>query len=44
MRANQCLHRVTEITAPGVRRVIINMAFEETPEPVYGLTANILYS
>lgn len=44
MRANQCLHRVSEITAPGVRRVIINMAFEETPDPVYGLTANLLYS
>lgn len=44
MRANQCLHRVSEIVAPGVRRVIINMAFEETSEPVYGLTASLLYS
>lgn len=44
MRANQCLHRVTEIVAPDVRRVIINMAFEETADPVYGLTANLLYS
>ena len=44
MRANQCLHRVSEIVAPDVRRVIINMAFEETSEPVYGMTANLLYT
>lgn len=43
LRADECLHRVTEITAPGARRVVINIAFEDTPEPLYGLTANLLY-
>lgn len=43
MRANRCLHRVKEITAPGARRVILNIAFEETSKPLYGMTANLLY-
>jgi hypothetical protein len=44
LRADQCLHRVTELTSKHSRRVVINMAFESTPNPTYGFTANRLYA
>lgn len=43
MRADRCLHRVTELTAPEARRVALNLAFEQTPSPRYGHTATALY-
>ena len=43
MRADRCLHRVAELTAPGARRVALNLAFEQTPSPRYGHTATALY-
>jgi hypothetical protein len=44
LRADQCLHRVTELTSTQGRRVVINIAFEATPNPTYGFTANRLYT
>lgn len=44
MRADSCLHRVSELTAPAARRVVLNLAFEQTPCPRYGHTATLLYA
>ncbi len=43
LRADRVLHRVTELTREGARRVVINLAFEATPNPTYGSTATKLY-
>lgn len=42
-RADECLHRVTELYDASVPRVVLNLAFEVTPQPHYGLTASLLY-
>ncbi len=41
-RADLTLHQVTPIIGNG-RRVILNMAYDNTPEPQYGITATRLY-
>ena len=44
LRADLCLHRVTPLTVPGAKRVILNMAFEWSPDVWRkGLTAQILF-
>lgn len=43
LRADRVLHRVTELTAPGARRSVINLAYEATLNPAYGVTATKLY-
>jgi len=44
LRADRCLHRVAPITSEGVRRVILNLAFEAKPETYRkGVTATYLY-
>ena len=42
LRGGQCLHRVSELTAPHYSRLALNMAFENTPSPTYGETAYFL--
>ena len=44
LRADKCLHRVTPLSSHGVRRAVINMAFEATPVTLYGESANVLYA
>jgi hypothetical protein len=44
LRADRCFHRVTPLTATNVRRVVINVAYEASPETAYGSTASTLYS
>ena len=43
LRADNALHQVTELKKEGVQRVIINLGFENTPDPKYGHTASDLY-
>lgn len=43
LRADQCLHRVTPLESNGISRIVLNLGFEATPEPVYGTTATRLY-
>ena len=43
LRADRCLHRVTELNVNGARRVALNLAFECTTRPTYGHTATALY-
>jgi len=43
LRADQCLHRVTELSSGQLRRVVLNFAFEATAHPAYGATADKLY-
>ncbi|HAN90734.1 MAG TPA: hypothetical protein DCQ33_01465 [Nitrospira sp.] len=42
LRADRALHRTTELWG-GQRRVVLNMAYEATPNPHYGSTATRLY-
>lgn len=43
LRADKCLHRVTEIVGTGGGRSAMNLGFECTPNPAYGPTASALY-
>jgi hypothetical protein len=43
LRADQCLHQVTALSAKGVSRIALNLAYEATRNPRYGRTANMLY-
>lgn len=43
LRADRCLHRVTELKPGGGRRVALNFAYEATAQPTYGRTASLLY-
>jgi hypothetical protein len=44
LRADRCLHRVAPITSEGVRRLILNLAFEAKPDTHRkGVTAAYLY-
>ena len=43
LRADRCLHQVTALRREGARRFALNLAFEATPHPIYGNTANRLY-
>lgn len=43
LRADKSMHRVTGLLKDGVRRAALNLGFETTPRPEYGLTASILY-
>jgi hypothetical protein len=43
LRADQCLHRVAPLSAPGRRRVALNFAYEATPTATYGDSATLLY-
>lgn len=43
LRADQALHRVTGLKRDGIRRIVLNLAFEASSSPVYGNTASILY-
>ena len=42
LRADRCLHRVTEL-APQRQRKALNLGFEATATPKYGITATRLY-
>ena len=44
LRADECLHRVTELTMEGSRRTMLNFAYQAMPETDYGATATKLYS
>ncbi|QDL08481.1 hypothetical protein DP113_11710 [Brasilonema octagenarum UFV-E1] len=44
LRADQCLHRVTELVRENICRVAVSLAYEATPDPKYGFTATRLYS
>lgn len=43
LRADLNLHRVTPLKRPGERRAAINLAYQATPEMIYGETADLLY-
>ena len=43
LRADHNLHRVTPLTKVEVRRAAVNMAYQSTPDTLYGQTANLLY-
>jgi hypothetical protein len=43
LRADKCLHRVTEVVGQGGVRSAMNLGFECTPNPAYGHTASALY-
>lgn len=43
LRADHNLHRVTPLTKAGVRRAAVNMAYQSSPDTLYGQTANLLY-
>jgi hypothetical protein len=43
LRADECLHRVTPLNVEGVRRAVLNLGLEATPNPTYGFTASELY-
>jgi hypothetical protein len=44
LRADKCLHRVTELKDAAFRRAAINMAYQQFPFQVYGESANALYT
>lgn len=43
LRADLNLHRVTPLKGPGERRAAINLAYQASPETIYGSTADLLY-
>lgn len=43
LRADLNLHRVMPLIKDGERRSAVNLAFQATPDAVYGSTANLLY-
>jgi hypothetical protein len=43
LRADRCLHRVTELRNPRNRRIALNFAFELFPVTRYGTSATLLY-
>lgn len=43
LRADRCLHRVTELKPGGGRRIALNFAYDATAHPIYGQTASLLY-
>lgn len=44
LRADQCLHRVTELLSENVRRTVINMAYQDQSSVSYEQTADLLYA
>jgi hypothetical protein len=44
LRADKCLHRVTELQRDDIRRAAINMAYQNVPFQVYGESATALYA
>lgn len=44
LRADMNLHRVTPLLQKGMRRTVVNLAFQSKPEACYGNTADLLYS
>lgn len=44
LRADQVLHRVSGLNSEGFRRIVLNLAYEATPNPTYGHTASMLYT
>lgn len=44
LRADKCLHRVTELQREGIHRAAINMAYQNIPFQVYGESATALYA
>lgn len=43
LRADLNLHRVTPLKYQGARRAVVNLAYQSSPETVYGVTADLLY-
>ncbi len=43
LRADMNLHRVTPLSQKGMRRAVVNLAFQSTPQADYGSTADLLY-
>ncbi len=43
LRADKCLHRVPELQSITARRAVLNLAFQNEREMLYGETANLLY-
>ena len=44
LRADQCLHQVTELLSENVRRTVINLAYQDQPSVPYEQTADLLYA
>ncbi|MUG93669.1 hypothetical protein F7734_15070 [Scytonema sp. UIC 10036] len=43
LRADRCLHQVTELLNDNISRIVLNLAYESTPNPSYSYTATRLY-